>query len=156
MLQSVSPEVVQGIMTIVANWGVKGQEKLMAELKAAPRPLLFLDSRTTPETVAEAAAIRAGLGTTARDVFLDNDPSPAAIERQLHDWLRRARTTGCALAIGHPYPQTLATLERLLPRVQDVRRVGLREYVEICGTPARDDARVASTLPAGARHPATR
>ncbi|MDE1568981.1 ABC transporter substrate-binding protein [Aquabacter sediminis] len=34
MLQSVSPEVVQGIMTIVANWGVKGQEKLMAELKA--------------------------------------------------------------------------------------------------------------------------
>ena len=33
MLQSVSPEVVQGIMTIVANWGVKGQEQLMAELK---------------------------------------------------------------------------------------------------------------------------
>src|SRR3954469_19645904 len=34
MLQSVSPEVVQGIMTIVANWGVKGQEKMMAELKS--------------------------------------------------------------------------------------------------------------------------
>jgi branched-chain amino acid transport system substrate-binding protein len=34
MLQSVSPEVVQGIMTIVANWGVKGQEQLMAELKS--------------------------------------------------------------------------------------------------------------------------
>jgi branched-chain amino acid transport system substrate-binding protein len=33
MLQSVSPEVVQGIMTIVANWGVKGQEKLLADLK---------------------------------------------------------------------------------------------------------------------------
>ncbi|MCW3474759.1 ABC transporter substrate-binding protein [Limobrevibacterium gyesilva] len=34
MLQSVSPDVVQGIMTIVANWGVKGQEKLLADLKA--------------------------------------------------------------------------------------------------------------------------
>ena len=34
MLQSVTPEVVQGIMTIVANWGVKGQEKLLADLKA--------------------------------------------------------------------------------------------------------------------------
>jgi branched-chain amino acid transport system substrate-binding protein len=34
MLQSVSPEVVQGIMTIVANWGVKGQDKLLADLKA--------------------------------------------------------------------------------------------------------------------------
>ena len=33
MLQSVSPEVVQGIMTIVANWGSKGHEDLIAELK---------------------------------------------------------------------------------------------------------------------------
>ena len=34
MLQSVSPDVVQGIMTIDANWGVKGQDKLLADLKA--------------------------------------------------------------------------------------------------------------------------
>src|SRR6476661_9103705 len=34
MLQSVSPETVQGIMTIVANWGSKGHEALIAELKA--------------------------------------------------------------------------------------------------------------------------
>src|SRR6201990_2269481 len=33
MLQSVSPEAVQGIMTIVANWGSKGHEDLIAELK---------------------------------------------------------------------------------------------------------------------------
>jgi branched-chain amino acid transport system substrate-binding protein len=33
MLQSVSPEVVDGIMTIVANWGYKGHEALIAELK---------------------------------------------------------------------------------------------------------------------------
>ena len=33
MLQSVSPDVVQGIMTIVANWGSKGHEDLIAELK---------------------------------------------------------------------------------------------------------------------------
>jgi branched-chain amino acid transport system substrate-binding protein len=34
MLQSVTPEAVQGIMTIVANWGCKGHEDLIAELKA--------------------------------------------------------------------------------------------------------------------------
>ena len=34
MLQSVSKEAVQGIMTVVANWGSKGQEELIAELKA--------------------------------------------------------------------------------------------------------------------------
>ena len=33
MLQSVQPNVVQGLMTVVANWGCKGQEALMAELK---------------------------------------------------------------------------------------------------------------------------
>lgn len=33
MLQSVSPDVVQGLMTVVANWGCKGQEALMAELR---------------------------------------------------------------------------------------------------------------------------
>jgi branched-chain amino acid transport system substrate-binding protein len=34
MLQSVGPDVVQGIMTIVANWGSKGHEDLISELKA--------------------------------------------------------------------------------------------------------------------------
>lgn len=126
---------------------------LMTELNAAPRPLLFLDSRTTPNTVAEAAAVEAGLGTTARDVFLDNDPSPAAIERQVHRWLRRARTSGCALAIGHPYPETIETLERLLPHIEGVRRVSLREYVETCGTPARLPARVATHAHEPGQHP---
>jgi branched-chain amino acid transport system substrate-binding protein len=34
MLQSVSTEAVQGIMTVVANWGSNGHEALIAELKA--------------------------------------------------------------------------------------------------------------------------
>jgi branched-chain amino acid transport system substrate-binding protein len=33
VLQSVKPEVLQGVMTIVANWGFKGHEKLIAEVK---------------------------------------------------------------------------------------------------------------------------
>src|SRR5919205_2127180 len=33
VLQSVSPQVLQGVMTIVANWGFKGHEKLIAEVK---------------------------------------------------------------------------------------------------------------------------
>lgn len=33
VLQSVSPQVMQGVMTIVANWGFKGHEKLIAEVK---------------------------------------------------------------------------------------------------------------------------
>ena len=33
VLQSVKPEVMQGLMTIVANWGFKGHERLIAEVK---------------------------------------------------------------------------------------------------------------------------
>lgn len=117
---------------------------LMRELRAASRSLIFIDSRTTAETVAEAIAIEAGVATAARDVFLDHDPDPVAIERQLHHWVRRAQTSGCALAIAHPHPATLETLERLLPRMRGVRRVGLREYVENCGVPAVSTPRVAS------------
>lgn len=117
---------------------------LMRELRTASRNFVFLDSRTTADTVAETIAIETGVGTAARDVFLDHDPDPAAIERQLHRWVRRAQTSGCALAIAHPHPKTLETLERLLPRIHGVRRVGLREYIELCGVPAVSTPRVAS------------
>lgn len=122
----------------------KAMTLLMRELRTASRNLIFIDSRTTADTVAETIAIETGIGTAARDVFLDHDRDPAAIERQLHYWLRRAQTSGCALAIAHPHPATLATLERLLPRMRGVRRVGLREYIEICGVPAVNVPRMAS------------
>jgi branched-chain amino acid transport system substrate-binding protein len=33
LLKTVSPDLVQGVMAVVGNWGSKGQEKIMAELK---------------------------------------------------------------------------------------------------------------------------
>lgn len=113
-------------------------ERLMRQLAAAPQPLLFIDSRTAAGSLAEASARRAGLGVARRDVFLDHDREAPAIEAQVRRWLHRARTTGCALAIGHPYPETLAVLERILPRADDVRRVNLRTYVRECGSPAHE------------------
>jgi len=109
---------------------------LMHELRAAPTPLLFVDSRTSAESVAFNAATRAGVSAARRDVFLDNDLESAAIEHQFNRWLRRARDTGCALAIAHPHPETLAVLERLLPHTNGVRRVGIAQYVRTCGRPA--------------------
>jgi polysaccharide deacetylase 2 family uncharacterized protein YibQ len=82
------------------------------------RGLAFVDSRTSPLSVGSALAERLGLPHAARDVFLDNDPSPAAIRRRLDEAERLARRRGQALAIGHPYPATLAVLEDWLPRAE--------------------------------------
>jgi polysaccharide deacetylase 2 family uncharacterized protein YibQ len=89
---------------------------LMAELRGRG-DLYFVDSRTTPASVALPVAHEYGVPSITRDVFLDPDPSPAAIRTQWERVLARARRHGHALAIGHPYPETLALLERELPRL---------------------------------------
>lgn len=103
---------------------------LMAALKQSGG-LFFVDSRTTTQTVAQKVALESGVPTTRRNVFLDNDPDPAAIERELRRLLALARRDGAALAIGHPYPETLAFLEHWLPTLpgQGVRLVPVAELI---------------------------
>jgi len=52
-----------------------------------------------------------------RNVFLDTDRDPAKIDMHFHRLLRMARKNGTALAIGHPYPETIAILEKELPKL---------------------------------------
>jgi polysaccharide deacetylase 2 family uncharacterized protein YibQ len=85
--------------------------------------LVFVDSRTTARSVAEAVALEQGLPAAGRDVFLDNERTEAAIRRQLDQAERIARRAGTAIAIGHPYPETIRALARWLPQA---RARGLR------------------------------
>ncbi len=107
---------------------------LMEEL--AGQGLAFVDSRTTARSRAATAARAAGVASAERDVFLDHDHDPAAIERAVTGWLKLARRKGCALAIAHPRPATFAVLERVLPRARGIEQVGLETYIERCGHPA--------------------
>jgi uncharacterized protein len=81
--------------------------------------LYFVDSRTTGASVAAQVAEDTGIPNATRDVFLDHEPSEAAVTAQFHRFLRRARLQGTALAIGHPYPATLAVLRKELPRLAE-------------------------------------
>ena len=80
--------------------------------------LYFVDSRTTTETVAQEEAERRQIAATRRDIFLDYERDTAIVAQQLTELLRHARRDGSALAIGHPYPETLAALEAWLPGLQ--------------------------------------
>jgi polysaccharide deacetylase 2 family uncharacterized protein YibQ len=77
--------------------------------------LYFIDSRTTPETVAEDMARQSGLRVGGRDIFLDNERDLLQINARFNELIDTARRRGQAIGIGHPYPETLAYLAKVLP-----------------------------------------
>ena len=96
------------------------------------RGLFFVDSRTTDATVAELTAEEESVPSARRRVFLDDVATEAAVKERLDEALERARTEGSAIAIGHPYPATLAVLERELPTAGEkgVKLVKVGELVK--------------------------
>ncbi|MCB1691718.1 MAG: divergent polysaccharide deacetylase family protein [Pseudomonadales bacterium] len=92
--------------TTEMNW-------LMDEVKHAN--LFFIDSRTTPLTVASRVAEQKHVFSSSRDVFLDNDQTFYDVDSSFRLLIRKAKRHGTAIAIGHPHPVTLAYLEMALP-----------------------------------------
>jgi len=77
--------------------------------------LFFVDSVTSQASIALKIATEKGIPATRRDIFLDNVPTEAAIDREFRRLKQLARRNGIAVGIGHPYPATLTYLERTLP-----------------------------------------
>jgi polysaccharide deacetylase 2 family uncharacterized protein YibQ len=78
--------------------------------------IYFLDSRTTAETAAPAAAKRLGIQIGERDVFIDNIQEKASMIRYIEDGLKKADQKGAAVMIGHTWSSELAaTLAELYP-----------------------------------------
>ncbi|MBU1040694.1 MAG: divergent polysaccharide deacetylase family protein [Proteobacteria bacterium] len=81
--------------------------------------LFFLDSRTTAESVGEREAKRVGLRFYKRDVFLDNEQNVSAVLLQLRKAEALARSSGRAIAIGHPHHETLQAIRQWLKEKDD-------------------------------------
>lgn len=79
--------------------------------------LYFIDSRTSAHSIAARVAYEVGVPNFSRDVFLDNERNTAEIFAQFERLVARARSRGSALAIGHPFPETLEVLEWVLPQL---------------------------------------
>ncbi len=79
--------------------------------------LYFVDSYTTKASIAVSAANENWVPNIRRDVFLDSDRDPAKIRAELYRAVKLARRHGIALAIGHPYPETLTVLEQEIPKL---------------------------------------
>jgi hypothetical protein len=82
------------------------------------RRLLFLDSRTTADSVVPQVATTLGMNIRERDVFVDNIQERAAMIRYLQEGLQKAEKKGSAIMIGHAWSSDLAsTLQELYPEL---------------------------------------
>lgn len=81
-------------------------------------PLYFIDSMTTANSVAFETARQFAIPALKRHVFLDNVREETAIHNQFEQALRIAQQEGLAVAIGHPYEETLIYLEKALPALE--------------------------------------
>ncbi len=93
-----------------------GMETVLKQLK--PRGLMFLDSRTTAQSVGDQTAHELGVPSIVRHVFLDDEESVEAVRRKLAEAEAVARRQGFVVAIGHPHEATLQALQEWLPTVQ--------------------------------------
>jgi polysaccharide deacetylase 2 family uncharacterized protein YibQ len=95
--------------------------------------LFFVDSRTTAATVASRIAAEFRVPSIERNVFLDNDRQPDAVQAEFRRLIRIAQRDGTALGIGHPYPETLQVLTRELSLLGDynVQVVSVNNLIKI-------------------------
>jgi len=111
----------------LATADMRVMKAVMGELSG--RHLFFLDSLTSPKSVAYNAAIDAGLPAAQNQLFIDD-----ATERRddvadrLHELVDVARQRGSAIGIGHPHPWTLEALQDNLGFLKDA---GV-ELVTVC------------------------
>ena len=78
----------------------------------------FVDSRTTPESIAESMMMSLGVHTTNRDIFLDNEADSYLINKQLDQLISTAQHKGSAIGVGHARPMTLQVLQKRIPELK--------------------------------------
>jgi polysaccharide deacetylase 2 family uncharacterized protein YibQ len=81
----------------------------------ASRDLFFVDSRTTPLTVALQLAEEHAVSATRRDIFLDHELNENAIRQALARAIDIALDKGSVVVIAHPHPMTMDILEQAIP-----------------------------------------
>jgi uncharacterized protein len=113
---------VQGAIGINNHMGsaVSADLGMMEEVAAVAkrRGIYYLDSRTTSDTTVPVAASREGIRYWERDVFLDNTPDRASIQRAVEDGKKRSEKARPAIMIGHVWSSELAqTLTDLYPQL---------------------------------------
>ena len=99
----------------------KAIRPVMEALKA--RGLMFIDARTTEQSVAGRIARDLGVPVAINNRHIDYQASRRSIDQRLGELERIAKASGAALGLAFPYP---VTIERLAKWSVDLERKGIR------------------------------
>jgi len=98
--------------------------------EAKRRGLLFIDSRTSSQSVAYEVAVDLGMVCDYNEAFLDYSKDKNEIRQRLHELLVTAKRKGKIIVIAHPRPETFEVLEEEIPRIEgEVNFVTLKDYL---------------------------
>ncbi len=100
------------------------KQKMVMVLKVLKSEgLFFIDSRTTPRTVAFQTAKAMNIKTAERDVFLEDigngDTTYEYTLNQITRLIQKAKKNGKAIAIGHPFQTTFRAVHDSIPRIRE-------------------------------------
>ncbi len=98
-------------------------ERLIRVLKK--EGIVFVDSRTTPETKVPVVSEKYGIAYRGRDVFLDHRNGVENVKKQIAEAVAKAKRHGSAIAIGHPRPDTIQALIESRDLLDEVQLVGI-------------------------------
>lgn len=123
---------VEGVNNHMGSKFTQDKIHMMPLLKEIKRNgLFFVDSLTTPKSIAYKMALQLGIPATRRDVFLDATLDVLSIKRRLNTLKRRATYKGTAVAICHPYITTIMVLAKAMPELErDFNVVPVSEVIK--------------------------
>ena len=113
------PQAV-GLNNHMGSKFTESQDKMRLVLgEAKRRKLYFIDSRTSPHSVAYSAAAELGIEAGSRDVFLDHEVGDIDYTKgQIVKLMEIAKEYGSAIGIGHPNASTIDALVEMIPRMK--------------------------------------
>lgn len=79
---------------------------------------VFIDSRTTPDSVAYSECKKAGFSCGENKLFLDNEDDVYAIIEKIYEAAEKSKKKGSLIVIGHVRANTLEALKVALPQLE--------------------------------------
>lgn len=110
---------IKGVNNHMGSKFTEDRERMRIVLKQLKdKGLFFIDSKTSPRSRSDKTAREMGIKAAARDIFLDNEQNESYVAGQIEELKKIARRRGSAIGIGHPHPETIAALEKAIPKIK--------------------------------------